>query len=90
MGDISVGYELGNILKVNKFLVYLDKHQLYNCIISTELVILLKRQEFIVLIEDANYEDDTTVWDLRLFDLQTYTVYFKPAVSNFQVREASY
>ena len=36
--------------------------------------ILLEVLEFTVLIlKYANYENDATVWDLRLFDLQTYT-----------------
>ena len=90
--DISVGYELGNILKVNTVSGLPGQAsviQLYNNFNGTGDIIGSARV-YSFNLEDANYEDDTTVWDLRLFDLQTYTVItLNQAVSNSQVREGS-
>ena len=90
--DISVGYELGNILKVNTVAGLPGQAsviQLYNNFNGTGDIIGSARV-YSFNLEDANYENDTTVWDLRLFDLQTYTsITLNQAVSNSEVREGS-
>jgi len=90
--DISVGYELGNILKVNTVAGLPGQAsviQLYNNFNGTGDIIGSARV-YSFNLEDANYENDATVWDLRLFDLQTYTsITLNQAVSNSEVREGS-
>ena len=90
--DVSLGYELGNLLKVNTVLGIPSQAsviQLYNNFNGTGDIIGSARV-YSFNLEDANYEDDTTVWDLRLFDIQTYTaITLNQAVSNSEVREGS-
>lgn len=91
--DVSVGYELGNLLKVNKVLGLPEQAsviRLYNNFNGTGDIIGSARV-YSFNLEDANYEDDTTVWDLRLFDLQTYTsVTLNQSVTNSGIRTGSY
>ena len=91
--DVSVGYDLGNLLKVNT-VSGLPKQasvvKLYNNFNQTGEIIGSARV-YSFNLEDANYEDDTTVWDLRLFDLQTYTsVTLNESVANSGIRTGSY
>ena len=90
--DISVGYELGNLLKVNTVSGLPGQGsviELYNNFNGTGDIIGSARV-YSFNLEDANYEDDATVWDLRLFDLQTYTaITLNQAVSDSEVREGS-
>jgi hypothetical protein len=91
--DVSVGYELGNLLKVNKVSGLPEQAsviKLYNNFNGTGEIIGSARV-YSFNLEDANYEDDTTVWDLRLFDLQTYTsVTLNESVTNSGIRVGSY
>ena len=91
--DVSVGYELGNLLKVNKVSGLPEQAsviKLYNNFNGTGDIIGSARV-YSFNLEDANYEDDTTVWDLRLFDLQTYTsVTLNQSVTNSGIRTGSY
>ena len=73
--DVSLGYELGSLLKVNTVLGIPDQGsviEIRNNFNGTGDIIGSARV-YSFNLEDANYENDATVWDLRLFDLQTYT-----------------
>ena len=91
--DVSVGYELGNLLKVNTVSGLPGQGsvvQLYNNFNGTGDLIGSSRV-YSFNLEDANYENDSTVWDLRLFDLQTYTsITLNQSVSDTEVREGSF
>jgi len=91
--DVSLGYELGNLLKVNTVSglpVSGSVIQIYNNFNGTGDIIGSARV-YSFNLEDANYENNSTVWDLRLFDLQTYTVItLNQSVSNVEVREGSF
>ena len=91
--DVSLGYELGSLLKVNTVLGIPDQGsviQVRNNFNGTGDIIGSARV-YSFNLEDANYEDDATVWDLRLFDLQTYTsIVLNSSVSNTEVREGSF
>ena len=89
----SLGYELGNLLKVNTVSGLPDSGsviQIYNNFNGTGDIIGSARV-YSFNLEDANYANDATVWDLRLFDLQTYTsVTLNQSVSSSEVREGSF
>ena len=91
--DVSLGYELGNLLKVNTVSglpVSGSVIQIYNNFNGTGDIIGSARV-YSFNLEDANYENNSTVWDLRLFDLQTYTaITLNGFVSNVEVREGSF
>ena len=91
--DVSLGYELGNLLKVNTVSGLPDSGsviQIYNNFNGTGDIIGSARV-YSFNLEDANYVNDATVWDLRLFDLQTYTsITLNQSVSNTEVREGSF
>lgn len=91
--DVSLGYELGSLLKVNTVTGIPDQGsviQVRNNFNGTGDIIGSARV-YSFNLEDANYENDTTVWDLRLFDLQTYTtITLNQSVSNTEVREGSF
>ena len=91
--DVSLGYELGNLLKVNTVSGLPDSGsviQIYNNFNGTGDIIGSARV-YSFNLEDANYENNSTVWDLRLFDLQTYTIItLNQSVSNVEVREGSF
>ena len=91
--DVSLGYELGNLLKVNTVSGLPDSGsviQIYNNFNGTGDIIGSARV-YSFNLEDANYENDSTVWDLRLFDLQTYTaITLNQSVSNSGIRTGSY
>ena len=91
--DVSLGYELGNLLKVNTVSGLLDSGsviQIYNNFNGTGDIIGSARV-YSFNLEDANYVNDATVWDLRLFDLQTYTaITLNQSTSNTEVREGSF
>ena len=91
--DVSLGYELGNLLKVNTVSGLPDSGsviQIYNNFNGTGDIIGSARV-YSFNLEDANYENNATVWDLRLFDLQTYTsINLNQSVNNNEVREGSF
>ena len=91
--DVSVGYELGNLLKVNTVAGLPTQGSVVtirNNFNGTGDIIGSARV-YSFNLEDANYENDATVWDLRLFDLQTYTtITLNQSVSNAEVREGSF
>ena len=91
--DVSIGYEMGSLLKVNTVEGLPDQGsllELRNNFNGTGSVIGNARV-YSFNLEDANYADDSTVWDLRLFDIQTYTtIILNSDVSNTEVREGSY
>ena len=91
--DISIGYELGNLLKVNTVSGLPNSGSvinIYNNLNGTGDIIGSARV-YSFNLEDANYENDSTVWDLRLFDLQTYTaITLNQSVSNSGIRTGSY
>ena len=91
--DVSLGYELGNLLKVNTVAGLPTQGSVVtirNNFNGTGDIIGSARV-YSFNLEDANYENDATVWDLRLFDLQTYTtITLNQSVSNAEVREGSF
>ena len=91
--DVSLGYELGNLLKVNTVSGLPNSGnviQIYDNFNGTGDIIGSARV-YSFNLEDANYENNTTVWDLRLFDLQTYTaITLNQSVSGSEVREGSF
>jgi len=91
--DVSLGYELGNLLKVNTVFGIPDQGsvlQIRNNFNGTGDIIGSARV-YSFNLEDANYENNATVWDLRLFDLQTYTtLVLNQSVSDAEVREGSF
>ena len=92
--DIGVGFEMGNILKLNNVTQGIigqgDVIKLFKNFNSTGTPIGSARV-YAFNLEDAAYEDASTRWELRLFDAQTNTdLVLNQAVSNTQLPKGSF
>tara|TARA_A100001011_G_scaffold400269_1_gene513697 strand:+ start:19074 stop:26462 length:7389 start_codon:yes stop_codon:yes gene_type:complete len=92
--DIGVGFEMGNILKLNNVTkgtaVQGSIVKLFDNFNSTGTNIGSARV-YSFNLEDSAYEDVTTKWELRLFDAQTNTdLVLNQSVSNTELPEGSF
>jgi len=91
--DVSLGYEMGNILRVNNVKGIPTQGsviQLFDNFNATGDIIGSARV-YSFNLEDSSYKDATSIWDLRLFDIQTYTsVGLNTESSDTDIREGSY
>ena len=92
--DIGVGFEMGNILKLNNVSKGIvgqgDVIKLFDNLSSSGTNIGSARV-YSFNLEDASYEDDTTRWELRLFDTQTNTdLVLNQSVSNVELPTGSF
>ena len=92
--DIGVGFEMGNILKLNNVTQGIvgqgDVIKLFDNFSSTGTNIGSARV-YSFNLEDAPYEDGSTRWELRLFDAQTNTdLVLNQSVSNTELPAGSF
>jgi hypothetical protein len=91
ISNVTVPFEMGNVLRVNNVLNTPKIRQtinLYSQLGSTEVQIGEARV-YSFNLTDAPYSDDATSWDLRLYDIQTYTkLTLNQAVTSSEIKES--
>ncbi len=92
---VSVPFEMGNLLRVNNVLgtpVLKTNINLQNKRIgSTSISVIGKAKVYNFKLTDSAYNNNSTNWDLHLFDIQTYTVLTSnQALSNTELPKSSF
>jgi len=91
ISNVTVPFEMGNVLRVNNVSNTPKIRQtinLYSQLGSTDVQIGEARV-YSFNLKDAPYSDNTTNWDLRLYDIQTYTkVTLNQAVTSSEIKES--
>ena len=91
--NLSVPFEMGNVLKVNKVTNVAKVREtikLYSQFDCSGPQIGEARV-YTFNLTDASYSDDTTSWDLRLYDIQSYTkITLNQSVNSDIVKESFY
>ena len=91
--NTTVPFEMGNLLRVNKVtgLAEVKKTiQLYSQF-ETAGSQIGEARVYTFNLTDARYEGDTTNWDLRLYDIQTYTkLTLNQSINSDDIKESFY
>lgn len=89
--NVNVPFEMGNVLRVNnvigipKVRETIKLYSQFGCL-GTEIG---ESRVYSFNLSDASYTDSTTSWDLRLYDIQTYTrLTLNQSVSSAEIEES--